>query len=261
MPDSDAVRRPPKTFADQTVLVTGGGSGIGRATALAFAAEGATVVVAGRRQEPLAETVALLEETGGNGSYVTVDLTDAEQTAALVETVVDRHGRLHVAVNNAGTIAAGPVAELDERSWREVVDTNLTGIWLSMKHEIAHMRGAGGGAIVNVASSIGAHSVRPGLGAYAASKAAVSALTRTAARECIADGIRINAISPGPIDTPMSRLPGETDADRAERMTSALPIGRVGTLDEMAAAILWLASPQSGFAVGHDLVLDGGATA
>lgn len=130
-----------------------------------------------------------------------------------------------------------------------------------MKHEIAQMRDHGGGTIVNMASSIGAHMTLPGMGAYAATKAAVSVLTRTAAQEHIGDGIRINAVSPGPVDTWMSRLPGETDGGRDARMKDSLPIGRVATTDEVAAAVLWLAAPESGFAVGHDLVLDGGATA
>lgn len=133
--------------------------------------------------------------------------------------------------------------------------------YLCMKHEIRHMRANGGGAIVNIASNIGAHLRVPNLAAYAASKAAVSTLTAGAARECIADGIRINAVSPGSSDTPMSLRPGETTADRAERVRTALPIGRVAALDEIAAAVLFAASPQATFVVGHDLVVDGGASA
>jgi NAD(P)-dependent dehydrogenase (short-subunit alcohol dehydrogenase family) len=142
-----------------------------------------------------------------------------------------------------------------------VIGTNLTGTWLCMKHEIAHMRAHGGGAIVNMASNIGSHGRIPGMAAYAASKAAVSVLTRTAARDHIADGVRINAVSPGPTDTGMSLRPGETDADRAERLKAAIPLGRVGATAEVAAAVLWLASDEAGFTVGHDLVVDGGATA
>jgi NAD(P)-dependent dehydrogenase (short-subunit alcohol dehydrogenase family) len=134
-------------------------------------------------------------------------------------------------------------------------------VFLAMKHEITHMRANGGGVIINTASNLGAHMRLPFLGAYAATKAAVSALTRTAAREYIAAGIRINAISPGPIDTPMSLRPGETEADRDARLKDALPAGRAGTTSEAAAAVLWLASSEAGFTIGHDLVIDGGATA
>jgi NAD(P)-dependent dehydrogenase (short-subunit alcohol dehydrogenase family) len=248
-------------FENQVVLVTGGGSGIGRAAACAFAAEGATVAVVGRSAEPLAQTVKLIESAGGAASAVPADVTRADDAAAMVETVVRRHGGLHVAFNNAGVFVPGGVADLTVEDWSRAVDGNLTGTWLSMKHEIAHMRAHGGGTIVNTASNLGAHGRRAGISAYVATKAAVSALTRNAALEHVADGIRINAISPGPVDTPMSLRPGETPADRANRLRTALPIGRVGTLDEVTSAVLWLASAESGFTVGHDLVLDGGATA
>jgi NAD(P)-dependent dehydrogenase (short-subunit alcohol dehydrogenase family) len=138
---------------------------------------------------------------------------------------------------------------------------NVTGLWLCMKHEIAQMRSQGGGIIVNTISNVGAHSTRPGLAAYAASKSAGATLTRTAAVEYAPEGIRINAVSPGPTDTPMSQRPGETAADRDARVSAALPIGRVGRTDEIAATVLWLASPASAFVVGHDIVVDGGATA
>ena len=247
-------------FENKVVLVTGGGSGIGRATALAFAAEGATVAVAGRSPEPLTETVRLIETEGGVASAVVADITREDDVAAMVESVATRHGGLHVAFNNAGVFVPGGVADLSVTEWSRAVDANVTGTWLSMKHEIAHMRAHGGGTIVNTSSSLGAHGRRPGISAYVATKAAVSALTRNAALEHIADGIRINAISPGPVDTPMSLRPGETEADRADRLRAALPIGRVGALAEISSAVLWLASAESGFTVGHDLVLDGGAT-
>jgi len=245
-------------FTGKVVLVTGGGSGIGRATALAFAAEGATVVVAGRSAETLAQTVKEIE----TGSAVQVDVTRGDDVRRLIATVVERHGRLDIAFNNAGILGPNaPVGDLDDDDFAAVVDTNLTGTWLCMKHEIAHMRAHGGGVIVNMASNIGAHRRRPGLGAYAASKAAVAALTRTAAMEHIADGIRINAVSPGATDTEMSRRPGESDADRAARLGATIPLGRVGRTTEIANGVLWLASDEAAFAVGHDLVLDGGATA
>ena len=179
----------------------------------------------------------------------------------MVAESVAAFGGLHVAFNSAGVLGTpGPLAELEEEDF-SAVWANPTGTWLSMKYEIQQMRAHGGGAIVNMASTIGTHMTLPGMGAYAASKAAVSILTRTAAQEHIGQGIRINAVSPGPVDTWMSRLPGENDADRDERMKESLPIGRVATTDEIAEAVLWLASPKSSFSVGHDLVLDGGATA
>jgi NAD(P)-dependent dehydrogenase (short-subunit alcohol dehydrogenase family) len=247
-------------FTGKTVLITGGGSGIGRATALAFAREGADVAVAGRRREPLGQTVRLIKDAGGQASAITADVSSPADAERLVAAVAERHGGLHVAFNNAGIIEAGPLAGMDDAAWDRQVAVNLTGVFLAMKHEINAMR-AHGGVIINTASSLGAHMRLPFLGAYAATKAAVSALTRAAAREYIADGIRINAISPGPIDTPMSLRPGETEADRDKRLAGALPAGRAGTVAEAAAAVLWLASPEAGFTIGHDLVIDGGATA
>ena len=246
-------------FTGRVALVTGGGSGIGQATALAFAREGAAVVVSGRSAEPLDHTVRLIEKEGGTASAVTADVSRATDVARLVATTVERHGGLHIAFNNAAVLGAGPVADLDEASWTAMVGTNLTGVWQSLRHEVAHMRANGGGVIVNTAS-IGVAAV-PGLGAYGATKAAVVALTKSAAREAVGDGIRINVVSPGPIATAMSMRPGETEADRAARVGERVPAGRIGTPAEVAAAVLWLAGPESAFVVGHELTVDGGATA
>ena len=250
-------------FTDQVVLITGGGGGIGRATALAFANEGARVAVAGRTEAALVETVREVEAGGGRAFAVTADVTQVGDAAALVETVVGRAGRLDIAFNNAGVLGSlAPMGELDPEAWQTVLNGNLTSAWLCMRYEIAQMRKQeGGGAIVNMASNVGAHQRLPGMGAYAATKAGVSALTRAAARDHAHEGVRVNAVSPGPIATPMSLLPGETDADRADRLRTQIPAGRVGATEEVAAAVLWLASAESGFTVGHDLVLDGGATA
>ncbi|WUI01859.1 glucose 1-dehydrogenase [Spirillospora sp. NBC_00431] len=247
------------TFDGRIVLITGGAGGIGRATARAFVREGASVVLAGRDAAALTDTV---KEIGPCADHVVTDVTDTSAVARMVETVLARHGGLHVAVNNAGILsAAGPLADVDETAWDDVLAVNVTGVFLSMKHEIAHMRGHGGGTIVNVASNIGAHGRRRGLAAYAASKAAVSVLTRAAALDHIADGVRVNAVSPGASDTPMSLLPGETPAERAERMRTGAPSGRVADTSEVAETVLWLASDASSHVVGHDLVVDGGATA
>ncbi len=251
-------------FTGRTALVTGAGSGIGRGTALAFAREGAHVVVAGRRREPLEETVALIERAGGKALAVTADVTRADDLRALVDAAVDRFGSLDVAVNNAG-VASGfgrLTADLPEEDWRTMLDINVTGVLLALQAEVARMRTQpNGGAIVNIASRIGVHSRLRGATGYAATKAAVSVLTRGAALDHIADGVRINAVSPGPTATDMSFKPGESEADRAERMRTEAPVGRVSTVEEVAAAVLYLASDDAASVVGADLVVDGGATA
>ncbi|ARF73584.1 short-chain dehydrogenase [Kitasatospora albolonga] len=249
-------------FASTTVLVTGAGSGLGRAIALAFAAEGASVVAAGRTAASLDETVALIEAAGGTAAAVTADVTDSDQVRALVRESVDRFGGLDIAVNNAGILRGiGPVGEVSEEDWDAVLRTNVTGVWLAMKHEIAHMKENGGGAIVNISSNLGAHLRIPNAAAYITSKAAVSTLTRAAALDHIHQGIRINAVSPGASAAPMSLLPGESEGDRAERMKSENPLGRVAEAEEVAAAVLYLASPAAGAVVGSDLVIDSGASA
>ncbi|MET9517734.1 glucose 1-dehydrogenase [Streptomyces sp. NPDC002994] len=255
-------------FSGKTALVTGAGSGIGRAIALAFAAEGANVVAAGRSAAPLnetVETVALAQRAGGGGTAVaiTADVSRSEDVRALVRESVERFGSLDVAVNNAGVFrGGGPVAELSEEDWRTLLDINVTGVLLSMQAEIDAMRSQeGGGAIVNISSNLGAHLRIPGVAGYLASKAAVSALTRAAAVDHIQDGVRINAVSPGAAATTMSLRPGESDAERAVRMKDESPLGRVSTTGEVAAAVLYLASADAASVVGTDLVIDGGASA
>jgi NAD(P)-dependent dehydrogenase (short-subunit alcohol dehydrogenase family) len=247
-------------YENRTVLVTGAGSGIGRALARGFAAEGATVVVCGRRLDALSETVALVEADGGAAVALPADVTRPEELARLIGEVVDRYGGLDVAVNNAGTLATAPTTELPEEDWARLMDVNATGVFHAMRQEIGAMRARGGGVIVNIGSNIGVHVRLPACGGYAASKAAMTALSRTAALEYIGEGIRINVVSPGPVDTPMSLLPGETSAERTERMREALPLGRVCSLEEVTSTVLWLASDDASFVVGHDLVLDGGAS-
>ncbi|WP_407835454.1 SDR family NAD(P)-dependent oxidoreductase [Streptomyces sp. DSM 116496] len=250
-------------FTGKSVLVTGAGSGIGRAIALAFAAEGAAVTVAGRTAAPLDATVELIEKEGGRALAVTADVTRAEDVRAMVRRTVEHFGGLDVAVNNAGVLrGVGPVADLPEEDWRSMLDINVTGVLLSLQAEVAAMRDQpAGGAIVNVSSNLGAHARIPGVAGYLTTKAAVSALTRAAALDHIADGVRINAVSPGATATTMSLRPGENEADRAARMQDESPLGRVSSTAEVAAAVLYLASPDAASVVGTDLVIDGGAAA
>lgn len=250
-------------FTDRTTLVTGAGSGIGRTVALALAAEGANVVAAGRRREQLQETVALIEAAGGKALAVTADVSRAADVEAAVAAAVEFFGSLDVAVNNAGVFRGGaPLAELSDEDWRTQLDINVTGVFLALRAEIRQMRTQPtGGAIVNIASTFGVHTRNPGAAAYSASKAAVSVLTRGAALDHIRDGVRINAVSPGAVETPMSLRPGEDDAARAARARASLPLGRISTTDEVAAAVLYLASDDATSVVGTDLVVDSGATA
>lgn len=249
-------------FAGKVVLVTGASAGIGRTTAIAFAREDATVIVSGRNTEGLTGTVKEIEAIGGRVDSISAEISDAAQVANLIEETVRRHGRLDIAVNNAGAIGPrGPIDHVADDEFVDLVNTNVIGTWLCMKHEIRRMRAQGHGVIVNLGSVIGTGLSRPGMTAYATSKAAVAAMTRSAAREHIADGIRINIVSPGSADTAMSLLPGETVAGRTERVRNAVPIGRVATTGEVANAVLWLASDEASFTVGHNLILDGGAAA
>ncbi|MFB7515179.1 SDR family NAD(P)-dependent oxidoreductase [Streptomyces sp. NPDC056144] len=249
-------------FTGRSALVTGAGSGLGRAIARALAAEGAKVVVSGRTAGPLAETVALIEAAGGTAAAVTADVTDAGSVRELVRRTVALHGGLDVAVNNAGIFRGGQsAADFPLDAWQELLDTNLTGVLHSLQAEIAYMRAHGGGSIVNISSNLGAHVRFPGLSGYQVSKAAVSVLTRAAALDHIAEGVRINAVSPGASESAMSLLPGETEAERDVRMKGQSPLGRLSSAAEVAAAVLYLASDDAGSAVGTDLVVDGGVSA
>ena len=252
-------------FVDRTALVTGAGSGIGRAVALALAAEGANVVLAGRRREALEETVASIARAGGDrGKAVAfpADVTSSADGRALVQAAVDTFGSLDVAVNNAGVLRGGgtPLADLAEADWHAQLDTNVTGVFHALQAQIRQMRTqAGGGSIVNISSQLGMHARRPGTAAYAASKAAVTALSRAAALDHARESVRINVVSPGPTATSMSLRGGETETERAERVRHDLPLGRVSATEEIAAAVLYLASAEAASVVGADLVVDSGA--
>jgi NAD(P)-dependent dehydrogenase (short-subunit alcohol dehydrogenase family) len=244
-------------FVGKVALVTGGTTGIGRATALAFAREGAKVALAGRRIAEGEETVYLIKQQGGDALFVQTDVTKASDVEHLINAVVTTYGRLDYAVNSAGTQgAAGPISALSEEDWERTININLKGTWLSLKAEVSAMLKQGG-VIVNVASAFGMVSA-PGLTIYTASKSGVIGLTKAAAIEYAKAGIRVNVVSPGPIDTELlDRFVGG-DQQVKKQQGSMIPLGRIGQPEEVAAAVIWLCSDAASFVTGHNLVVDGG---
>ncbi len=252
-----------KTFENNTVLITGGTSGIGEATALAFAKEGANVVVSGRRVAEGEEVARKITSGGGSALFVQTDVVREEDIIALVEKTVRSFGGLHIAFNNAGIEGQfGPLTtEQTVEHYQRVCDINIRGVLLSMKHEIPAMLRSGGGAIVNN-SSVGGHIGFPGASVYIASKFAVIGLTKTAALEFARQGIRVNSVSPGSIQTEMfDRALGEGETDVKKTIATLNPVGRIGTPEEIASAVLWLSSPGAAFTTGQDIIVDGGYTA
>ena len=248
-----------KPLQDKVALITGGTTGIGRATAVAFARAGAKVVVSGRRQKEGEETVRLLKEAGGTGTFVAADVAKAADVKNLVASTVALYGRLDVAFNNAGVeseIVMTP--DQDEDDYDRVMNVNVKGVWLSMKHEIPAMLKTGGGAIVNTSSVAGLIGMA-GVGPYVASKHAVIGLTKCAALEYGKQGIRVNAVAPGAIETPM--IERFTESVPRDMLTSMHPIGRIGRPEEIADTIVWLASSQASFVTGQTIPVDGGFTA
>ena len=247
------------TMTGKVALVTGGSSGIGRATCIRFAQEGAAVVLAARRVAEGEQTAQLVREAGGEALFVRTNVAQPADVQALVATCLARYGRLDYACNNAGT--EGPVgllAECSEAQWDTIMGINLKGTWLCMKAELPSMRAQGGGAIVNVASVAGMIGF-PGLGPYVATKHGIVGLTKTAAMEHAQDHIRINVVCPGLIDTAMAdRFTGGPQTDVEKFIMSLKPMRRRGTSAEVAEAIVWLCSDAASYVTGHSLVVDGG---
>ena len=243
-------------------LVTGAGSGIGRATALAFAREGAKVVVADVVVEGGEETVHAIQAVGGEAIFIKTDVTKAAEVEALVTKAVASYGRLDCAFNNAGVLGsvAVPTHEYTEDVWNRVIEINLKGIWLCMKYEIPQMLTQGGGAIVNSSSTMGVVGAG-GIAAYVASKHGVAGLTKTAALEYAKVGIRVNAVGPGVIQTPMIARLAEQQPQLVEVLAAAEPVGRLGRPEEIAAAVVWLCSDAASFVTGHTMLVDGGYVA
>ncbi len=246
-----------REFEGKVALVTGGSSGIGKATAIAFARAGANVVIASRRVTEGEETVHEICERGGDAIFVKTDISKASEVEGLMDQTIEFYGRLDYACNNAGTFVMGRLFELSEEEWERTINANLKGIWLSLKYQIPIMLQQKGGVIVNMAS-MSAIIGNPGVSIYSASKGGVVALTQSAAIEYAASGIRINAISPGVISTP---IVDDIPTPLLEDIQSKHPIGRLGKPEEIADAVVWLCSDKASFVTGHNMVIDGGYTA
>ncbi len=249
-----------QSLMDKVALVTGASSGIGRATAVALAHEGAKVAVADINPQGGDETVAMIRQEGGEAAFIRCDVSVAHEVEAMVNETVARYGGLDCAVNNAGITppSGGRIHEHPEDAWDLTISVNLKGVWLCLKYETATMLRHGGGAIVNMASVGGL--VGGVSSSYIASKHGVVGLTRTAALEYAKDGIRVNAVCPAWVETPMMQAT-LADPERRTRVLQSEPVGRIAQPEEIAEAVVWLCSGKASFVTGHAMVVDGGYVA
>jgi NAD(P)-dependent dehydrogenase (short-subunit alcohol dehydrogenase family) len=247
----------------RVAIVTGGNSGIGRATALALAQVGARVVVAARREPEGVAVVAEIEAAGGGAVFVRTDVTKEADVERLIETALRAYGRLDVAFNNAGTdttdgvSTSTAVTELEEADWDRIIDVDLKGVWLSMKHELRPMLGAGAGSIVNTSSIAGLVGIRNSA-AYTASKHGVIGLTKAAALEVAGSGVRVNAICPGTVQTPMLERVFDAQPERRAAYAAAEPMGRIAASREVADVVVFLCSDAASYVTGAAVPVDGG---
>jgi NAD(P)-dependent dehydrogenase (short-subunit alcohol dehydrogenase family) len=242
----------------KVAIITGGNSGIGRATAVALARQGVNITIASRRTKEGEETVKLVKDAGSEGIFVKTDVTKEDDVRSLVEKSTDKFGRLDYAFNNAG-IEESMTPLVDQRSdhFDRIINVNVKGVWLSMKYEIPEMIKSGGGSIVNMSSVAGVMGF-PQMPIYIASKHAVLGLTKSAALEYARSGIRINAVAPGAVNTDMAKRVMEGNPQLSQTLTSMHPIGRVAEPEEIADVVSWLLSDKSSFVLGHTLLADGG---
>lgn len=250
-----------KLFSGKVALVTGGSSGIGRATAIAFAKEGAKVVIAARREQESQHVIEEIKAAGSEGFFVHTDVAKLSDLKNMVKKTVTHFGRLDFAFNNAGIEEPlTPLAEKTEALYQQIMDINVKGVLFSMQQEIPEMLKNGGGVIVNTSSIAGqvggAH-----MPIYVASKHAVIGLTKSVALEFAKQNIRVNAISPAGIETDMFQRFTDHDAKKFQQMADAHPVGRIGKPEEIASAVIWLCSPGASFVTGHNMTIDGGYTA
>ena len=247
-----------KMTSQKVAIITGGSSGIGRATAVALAKDGVKVVIAARRAKEGEETLLLAKEVGGDGIFVKTDVTNEGDIKALVEKTIKTYGRLDYAFNNAGVAEDfTPFTNIDSSVFDNVMNVNVKGVWLAMKYEIPEILKNGGGAIVNMSSVAGVIGF-PLISVYTASKHAVIGLTKSAALEYAKSGIRINAVAPGAIETEMMHQVHKSNKQFGETIKAMHPIGRTGKPEEVANTVVWLLSDKASFVTGHTLIIDGG---
>lgn len=249
-----------KMLAGKVALVTGGGSGIGRAAAVLFAREGASVIIANRRIEKGNETVEIIRAAGGEGVFIQADVSKSAEVEKLIAAIIQKYGKLDCAFNNGGIDGKpAPLVDCDEEDWDAIIGINLKGTFLLMKHEIKQMLSQGYGAIVNMSSVFGSLG-RTNRAAYTASRHGIEGLTKVAALEYSAKGIRINAVAPSSIRTDIYSRSTQGNPEKEKFYAAAHPVGRIGEPEEVAQAALWLCSDAAPFVVGHILLVDGGLT-